>query len=352
MFIQSSRAFGFRNLSSDPVTWGQGLNLLTGPNGAGKTNTLETLHLLTGWGVLDNAPLSTLQAPGARGCALACRYEGEQKGEREIYLTPRKGLKDEGCRCSWTDLRVKTPSLPFMPAHMALIEGSPQVRRRYLDIVLSLLDPEHPRRLADLRQALRLKRRLLSQGNSAAAVERVLAPLSAFLWSKREKLVGELSALMRQNNLCPLPLKLELIRGGGGRAIDPHDDYHMAQSYYLRAERQAKTSLFGPSRDDFSFTLTDGRSARSAFSRGQRRRAALALVLAGARLIAETLKRKPVLIVDEVASELDASGRERTVQALLDLGCQVFAATAEWNGPSWPGSVWVLKEGHIRLIGE
>lgn len=82
-------------------------------------------------------------------------------------------------------------------------------------------------------------------------------------------------------------------------------------------------------------------------SRGQRRRTAVALMLAAGWAVERKLRRKPLLILDEIAAELDDRGRNILIDALVESSWQVFAATAESSMNGWPGTVWQVRQGNI-----
>lgn len=348
MFLHTSRSIGFRNLKPTLCHWHEGLNLLLGPNGAGKTNTLEVMHLISGWGSFQNQPPAALLAPEASSVVVAGRVKGEEEREVQLTLWPRTDLKIDGHKATWTSLRQNCPTLPFLPQDMQLIEGGPQVRRHFMDLLLTLLDPLHARRLAELRKLCRMKKLFLAHHKPTSAIDRALTPVSVALWRSREALVAELERLFLSEGFCPLSLSLSLKRGGGGAAIDPYEDYQAAFARLGPKEREAKTLLFGPQRDDLEIKIGP-LLARDRLSRGQRRRAALSLVLAAAHLVQSATGKKPLLLVDELASELDSEGKDWVTAALVQSGCQVFAATAEWNRP-WPGAVYTVDQGKVQEV--
>ena len=141
MRIAQTRIRNFRNLESALCEWHPGLNILTGPNGAGKTNVLEALHVLTGWGAFSGSKCAdTVRWESEGGASLAAQVEGEHSAVVEAAIVARASLRLDGRACRWGDLRSCVQSLAFLPADMALIEGSPAVRRRFLDVLCALAD--------------------------------------------------------------------------------------------------------------------------------------------------------------------------------------------------------------------
>ena len=124
-------------------------------------------------------------------------------------------------------------------------------------------------------------------------------------------------------------------RGGAGFGGDGADDYARALVVNGERERAMRFPVVGPHRDDIIIT-SQSRPASSALSRGLRRRTAMALMLAASESVRRKLGREPVLLLDEVAAELDPAGKEQLFSTLHARGGQLFAATAEPVSPAVP----------------
>jgi DNA replication and repair protein RecF len=123
-------------------------------------------------------------------------------------------------------------------------------------------------------------------------------------------------------------MELVFARGGGGQEQEPFEDFKSSLITKRNRERELRTPLVGPQRDDVKL-LCGGMDAVIFLSRGQSRRAAAALILAAAHVVERKVGRKPILIFDEITSELDEEGRHFLIEALQGTDCQVFAATAD-----------------------
>ena len=341
----------FRNLSPVRISWDPGLNLVTGKNGAGKTNCLEGLHLLTGWGPFGERK----DIPSWRGEGDRAYITGSFCGEEDLFLAMAVGgstvVKCDGKRVSFPEVRARVPALAFLPGDMALLDGSPSIRRNFLDRICALLFPLYARRISDFRRAVRHRTVLLRAGKRTESVSRAMAPLAAWIWSCREEAAGLLSlGLAHFPDLSPAPLELVHVRGGGSGTEDPLDDWWKSLETWGERERKSCLSLVGPHRDDL-LVRTGGREAAVFFSRGQIRRASVALMLAAGKAVEARLRRKPLILLDEIASELDGEGRKITVASLEGTGWQVVAAAAEMPGEEWPGSMWEVEEGAVLPCG-
>lgn len=351
MRVVETRTRNFRNLCSQRLAWDRGLNLFVGANGAGKTNFLETFHVLTGWGPFEGALWACLsQWDCDEPSTMAASLDGEREAMVEVSFRQRPSLRLDGKKATWSTLRSFIPSLSFLPTHMALIEGSSAVRRRFLDVLCSILFPVYAFRLSQYRKVLRHRRCLLVAGKKVSLTSRPMGELSGWIWRCRQQAVAALQTeLDQQSGLLPLPLELAVLRGGAGLAFEPLDDFFESEQAMMEREFHAKTPLVGPHRDDMTM-VCGSRVASEVLSRGQRRRSAMALVLAAASLVEHRMGRRPLLIIDEIWSELDDEGKKILVENLCQSQCQVFAATTDLKDCHWPGSVWLIEKGQRNQL--
>jgi DNA replication and repair protein RecF len=230
---------------------------------------------------------------------------------------------------------------------MSLLDGPPVIRRNFLDRICALLFPLYARRISDFRRAVRHRSILLREGKKTGHVSRAMAPLASWIWSSRGEAVELLSlGLAHFPALSPASLELFHVRGGSTGTENPLDDWWQSLEAWSDRERKCCLSLVGPHRDDL-LVRTGGREAAVFFSRGQMRRASVAMMLAAGKAVEARLKRKPLILLDEIASELDREGRKITVDSLMDTGWQVIAAAAELPGAEWPGRIWKVEEGAV-----
>jgi len=326
------------------------MNLFAGSNGAGKTNCLEAFHLLLGWGPLsDRKDIATWDSEEKR-----TYITGDFEGEEEAFLALGIGgntiVKYNGKRCSFPDIRSAVPALAFLPADMALLDGAPSRRRSFLDRLCALLYPMYARRLGEFRKAVRHRSVLLRQGGNLAPLSRAAAPLAAWIWGARRAAAGVLAERLQElDDILPRSIDLFHLRGGGGREEDPLEDWWKSLDAQREKERLSCVPLVGPHRDDLAVCCGE-RLAASCFSRGQKRRASVALIVAAGKCVERRLRRKPLLLLDEIASELDMEGREITVSALSRTGWQIFATAAEEVVRQWPGKIWNIEKGRISPL--
>ena len=359
---------GFRNLKPRRQQWCPGLNILFGPNGSGKTNLLESFNVLSGWGAfaaLGNRTSFLVAWNAESGRALlAGRAEGERDLEVQAQIGTRMSLRAANERTTYSELRLLLPSLSFLAHDIDLLDGSPSTRRLFIDKLCALFSPLYARRLAEYRQLARHRTTLLRQKKwDAAALRATVTPivqLGGWIRAGRRKVVGLLSkALLEEREVLPFSVSIGLELRGSAGLEDAVSDMAAALEASAERERGAGRVLVGPHLDDLLFTCRipakgnepgddSERPAASALSRGQKRRVVVAAILAAGHLIETRLRLKPILLLDDVAAELDAEGKELMGQALAATGWQVFVTGVE-DPFKIPGSAaWQISEGDIQ----
>jgi len=353
-----------------------------GPNGSGKTNILESFNVLSGWGVFP-APSSGGRISSAitwdaveKRAILSAKASGERDLEVAAQIGERLSLRVSNERATYSELRSLLPALSFLPGDVNILDGSPSVRRFFLDKLCVLCSPLYARRLFEYRQLVRHRRALLRNApykREAVTLLRASAdPISQLggwirLVRKKavtllsEKLSDFFSSLSFFSPFSPdiLPFSLNVAMELRGSNINNPDETDSVDSYAedlklaleanLERERHAGIVLAGPHRDDITFSCL-GRPAALALSRGQKKRVVVAVILAAGHLIETKLRLKPILILDDVAAELDADGRSLMGQALVKTGWQIFASAASSENPFKTDecAVWNVRGGKIE----
>lgn len=327
----------FRNIALARLPLAGRLQFFAGANGQGKTNLLEAVGCLTALRSFRTADTKLLIAHGQPEAAIACTLEHEQFGETTVTLKLRPAGKE-----IWTDQQRVTrladylgkfPTVVFSSQDLALIRGAPAARRRWLDLTLAAMDPAYLQALQTYHRALAERNALLKRGPGAAthtaeaelaAFEQTMAPAAAALISGRTAGLRALGMVLTQ---CYAKIAAAAEPAGFAYAADFAEPDAAAVTAMLARNRtrdaQFRTTLGGPHRDDFAFTLNE-RPAKDFASEGQQRSLVLALRLAQAAWFQQQGGVRPVLLADDVLGELDPGRRERFWSA-IDPESQVLA---------------------------
>jgi DNA replication and repair protein RecF len=305
----------FRSYPSAEVSLAAGLTVLLGANGEGKTNLMEAVAYLATLSSFRGAPNEALVRHGA-GSAVV-RAEGEREGrqllvEAEITTTGRGRVQVNKQRLSRSrDLLGALRVSVFSPDDLELVKGGPAERRRYLDDTLVARQPKLDVVRSDLDRVLRQRNALLrgARGRLTPEVESTLV-----VWDTKLVEAGEALASARAGLIDALgPVLAEAYDQVAGRAAHvelayqaPWRDRGLAACLESVRDDELRrgVSLVGPHRDELVVTI-DGMPARTHASQGEQRSVALALRLAAHRVVTEAAGSPPILLLDDVFSELD-----------------------------------------------
>ncbi|HXE44179.1 MAG TPA: DNA replication and repair protein RecF [Conexibacter sp.] len=324
----------FRSYAAADVELGPGVTVVTGRNGAGKTNLLDALY----FGCTGRSSRTTNERELVRFGESVVRVEvtteaPDGRHELSVGFTPGepKRMTADGVRVErLLDVTGRPLVSVFLPDRLELIKGTPSLRRAHMDQLVAALWPARVATRRAYAQALAQRNALLARGPSAAA--------SLHAWD------GELArhgiALMADRRAA-----IELVAERfAARAEELGLDGDPALAYRPRSKASDPEALaaeladrhasdlergftgHGPHRDDLLLTR-EGRELRAYGSQGQQRLGLLALLLAEREAIASTREATPVMLLDDVMSELDSDRRARLVGLLRGRGQSVITTT-------------------------
>jgi DNA replication and repair protein RecF len=322
----------FRNVGLASLEFSGRRQFVAGANGQGKTSLLEAAGFITALRSFRSMDNKLLIGHGQQLAAIACELEHERLGDTRLTIK----LRPEGRELMCDGQRVvrladhlgKFPTVVFSSQDLQLVRGSPAGRRRWLDLTLSAMDAAYLQALQTYTRALAERNSLLKLGRASdgelAAFEQVLAPAAAELIALRAEGLKALGAILKSAyaQLCEAAEP-------AGLAYKPDFAEPSAEVLLARLEggrardRQFRTTIAGPHRDDFAFSVR-GTAARDFASEGQQRSLVLALRLAQAAWFREKSVVRPVLLADDVLGELDPARRRRFWSA-IDAESQVIA---------------------------
>jgi len=327
----------FRCYTRAEVELGERLTIVHGRNGAGKTNLLEGLYLgCTGRScrTTNERELVRFGEPVAR---VDLRAEGEDGPHQlSVGLEPgaAKRVRADGVAVErLTGVATRPLAGVFLPDRLELVKGAPSVRRAHLDQVVAALWPARTTARRAYARALAQRNALLSRVRAGAALREALAPWDRTLAVPGIELMGDRAAAV--DALVPHfeALAAELALDGApslayrprSRATTP-EELEAELRERLDSDLERGFSAHGPHRDDLALRR-DGRELRAYGSQGQQRLALLALLLAERAAIAQTRGAPPLMLLDDVMSELDADRRERLVALLAEDGQSLITTT-------------------------
>jgi len=325
--------------------------LLHGSNGAGKTNLLEALHV----GTQGFSPRSRRDAQMIRFGADASRISlrgslGEASFETQVLLAHRDTRRAElnGARLgSAEQLRHELTTLVFTPDRLAVVKGAPAVRRAYLDRALGRLLPARAALPGEYAATLGQRNAALRRIRMGQSTRDALTP-----WTERTAALG--AELVRARIDALGLLRREFADAAGVLGLEQATlDYegepptHADLDARIDADVERGLTGSGPHLHDVRITAA-GRDLRVFGSQGEQRVAVLALVLSEAASVRERVGKPPLVLLDDVLSELDGERRRSLAEMVSRGGQTVVTATSAAAFPSEPTQSLTVLPGRVE----
>ncbi len=322
--IHDIRLQHFRSYSDKNFAFSKGVNVIVGKNGSGKTNLLEAILFLATGGsfrsddknlIQFNHPWARLDGNFSNGSRTAkLEISGEEKTNKSFII--------DGKQVKRLSRQSSMPAVLFEPDHLQLLSREPSIRRQVFNDLLYKLNPEYKAILTDYRRAL-------AQRNALLKFISPNKPDQLFVWNVRMSELGSKIALIRQQLLESINERLsDVYQDISNRPtrteihyVTKLDKQNYASSLLRRLEdtveldKERGFTSSGPHRDDYNFILND-KPASSSASRGEVRSLLLALKIIEFKKVEEIFERTPILLLDDVFSELDKTRQAKLVEYL------------------------------------
>ena len=363
MKLIALRLFHFRNYGELNQTFSDGVNILYGPNGTGKTNILEAIYYLAitrSFRTKVDRYLIQFQQEMFRIQGVLQNDQGKEFHTTIAYsLREGKRLTIDQQRVSrFTDYIGEIPIVLLCPDDLAISQGSPQQRRRFLDILLSQSSKNYLHHLVEYRRCLKQRNALLQREEPNLDLiiswEEGLIQHGVPLIQKRREAVHILSDQVKNiySALSQSGDKAKMIYQStvpGTSEEELTEKYRQLFSEKRQQELELGITLIGPHRDDMLF-LINGKPLRQYASQGEHKTFVVALKMAEYAFLQAQKSQSPILLFDDIFGELDA---QRISQMLTYLGSigQVFVTTTspdffhKVEKPTIPITYYAVKGG-------
>ena len=341
----------FRSHREVDLSFARGVTALIGPNGSGKTNIVEAIGWLTSMRSFRGAPTEALVRVGAERAIARAQLRSD---DRELLLEvelPRSGrarvqMNRQRVQRNRDLLGVMSVTV-FAPDDLEMIKGSPSERRAYVDDVVVGLHPRNEETRSQVDKVLKQRNALLKGVHGRLDGD---AAFTLDVWDTKLSAVGDQLGMLRAealDRLSPLVTDaLQAVAGGTSevslRYVAPWFGLGLAEALEQARKDDVRRGVttVGPHRDELEILL-NGMPARTHASQGEQRSLALALRLAGHELVRSTTGVAPLLVLDDVFSELD-DGRSAALVAALPSGQTLLTSAVDLP----PGAV---ADATIRL---
>ena len=356
MRVQELEIRNLRVLSSVNFAPRPGLNVLYGPNGSGKTSVLEALHLLgvgRSFRSRRHGEMIRRGAEGFRITAAISRSDGdhrigiERQADGLLIRCDGKPVITASVLARVLPLVILTPE-----SHRLMTDGA-NLRRQLLDWCLFHVEPSFLSVFQRFRKALKQRNTALRRKESPQLVrswDEELIGSGEAVHHLRARYISRVLPTFEAfvERLLPFHVKLEYRCGW-----QQSRSFESALSDSFWGDMERGYTQVGPQRCDLEFLL-DGVAAKSLLSRGETKLFVAGLILAQAAHFVEAMAQKPIVLVDEVASELDHESRCRMFSALATLGAQTFVTSVSRElveSGAWPpDAVFHVERGGMRSV--
>lgn len=343
MIVESLFLKNFRNIEELEADLCPEVNIIYGKNAQGKTNIVEALWLFTGYKSFRSSRDCELIMFGKESAKIRADFKTNSRNVTcEIAISDkRKCSKNSILLQSPSALTGEYPATLFSPSHLYLIKGGPAERRRFLDIAICQLSPGYAHALKKYKMALTQRNILLKDIQYHSELydtlemwEAQLALFGAKIVLKRLKYVDLLKSLTQEiyDGICGGKESLSIMYLMGSLHEKSRSEQEIKEELTEKLKQTRKEDILikntsvGPHRDDL-IVYINGKSARSYGSQGQQRSAALALKLGETQVIREIIGENPIVLLDDVMSELDYKRQDYVLNKIK--GYQVVITSCE-----------------------
>ncbi|HHW19002.1 MAG TPA: DNA replication/repair protein RecF [Firmicutes bacterium] len=361
LLLQNFRNYPYLQLELKP-----GVSLFLGKNAQGKTNLLEACYYMSTLTSPRAEKESDLAFWGASGFSLQGRLEDGPSTTTiriDVSMTPslRRRILLNDRPAKRQDLSLSFPCVYFCPDDLYMVKGSSALRRRFMDSLLSREDPVYAKDLSWYHDTVTRRNMALKKAPGDSSWEKTLETLEDLLVDTGSRVLSKRLRLLRSFTEY-VKEAYEFISGGEchvsyNSSIGPIDEdlagiretFKKTLEKYKTEERLRGMTLVGPHRDDLAIVFRD-KTFRYFGSQGQQRSVVLALKMAEARSFEEVFHTKPVLLLDDVLSELDDEKRSR-VLSLCSFGYQILLTATDFPQDRGPGfHTFIVKDNNVTPL--
>ena len=362
MHINEIKIENFRNIDFMGIFPDKEVNVIYGQNGQGKTNLLEAIWLFTGCKSFRTSKDSELIGFDKENSKVSINFETSlRENNASIFIEKKRIANLNGVNLnSPRELIGKYYSVVFSPIHLSLIKDGPSNRRKFIDTAISQIDSLYAKKLTYFTHLIMQKNALLKNAGENSSLLDTLD-----IWDEKIALAGADVIVDRINYIKLLQKKAtEIYSGISGEKetleikylsnirYDSEDRENIAKKYFANLQKNRPNDLYlkstscGPQRDDIEI-LISGISARKYGSQGQQRSASLSLKLGEAEIIKDLKGEHPIILLDDVMSELDHTRQNYILNKMK--GKQVFITCCEKETVSrlCEGKVFKIENGKV-----
>ena len=360
MFLTTHRCSQYRNILDLSFSPSPAVNVVSGENGHGKTNLLESIFLLTGARSFRTGKDAALIRRGSEQALIDSSFQSEGRVQNIRLRIGEKGRTaslNKGTETKAAALAGHFCCVVFSPEHLDLVKGAPDVRRKFIDTALCQISPSYLQNLRSYSRLVAQRNSLLKDVGYVSAAYDMLevydlqyVQLAAVLTEQRRNFVQDLLPIA-QDNYATISANRESLSfryasSLFGEAEADYDEGLLRLTENRPTDVKFGFSTLGPHRDDLTISL-DAQDSKVFASQGQQRTIVLSLKLAEAELMELRLGERPVLLLDDVLSELDNSRQDYLIDSIRDTQAIITCCDPELVVTRADARVFRMQNGQL-----
>ncbi len=357
------KLMNFRNYSSLDIQFSPEINFITGDNGSGKTNIIEAVSVISNLKSFRNTSDSHIVKWGSNSyyCSGNVSYSDFEKFEVGFINEgekSKKKIKIDGKEINKaSDYYGKLLSVVFNPADINIINGTPDIRRRYFDSVISKIYPEYIDHLNEFKSVLNSRNIILKKIREGKADNKHLDVWNRLFADKSLSIIKKRETFLKMfNNLFNNTYSII-----GGETDSPEikyctinaetfDDFYKLILSRVNEDIKRGNTGIGPQRDDYIFQNSKNINFNNYASQGQKRTASICLKLSEFEIIKQIKGEKSIILIDDIFSELDEKRRTNMIDLLKDKGQLIFTmVNSDYIKKDMPGNVKTFSVKNCKI---
>ncbi|MBQ1431444.1 MAG: DNA replication/repair protein RecF [Firmicutes bacterium] len=359
MYIKSTKIKDFRNYEILDLKFNEKVNIILGNNAQGKTNLLESIYIASigrSFRTSKEGEMIRFGQDSAKVEMVFSKYTGDTEIEIQFFNNRKKSIKMDGVNLKKiSQLLDNIYIVIFSPDDLKIVKDEPEKRRKFIDRELCLIRPSYYKDLLDYKKVLNERNTYLKENYIDRSMldiwDAQLAKYGASIISKRREFIRELSDISGEIHRS-ITNNSENLRLVYKPNVEDENKLYEILKESDEQDIRMRTTTKGPHKDDMDFFIKrDGEeiNARSFGSQGQQRTSALSLKLAEIRIIKDETGEDPILLLDDVMSELDLERQKYLIKTLSYN--QLFISAAEMQESfikEFPGAeVFYVSKGKV-----
>ena len=362
MYIKKLKLTNFRNYDGAEIEFSPLTNIIYGNNAQGKTNILEAVYLFAQGKSHRAKTDKELVKFGSDFAGLKIEFEDSRRGhtgKMQILKDGRKGVSINHVNITkLSQLMNYLNVVMFSPEDLNIVKGSPNIRRRFIDSAISQLYPSYLATLMEYNKVLNQKNSLLRSGKLSGKNVRD----TLWIWNEQLASLAVRIMIARQEFTDQIASGAEAVGKdiSGERLgikyipnirLDALTAEEMCEYLNDHADREidASSSQYGIQRDDLEITV-DGRDAKLFASQGQQRTAALSMKIAQSEYINDIKGEYPILLLDDIMSELDIDRRMYLSERIRDKQVLITSTDTDLKGDNTDTRLFKIEKGTVKDV--